>query len=905
MENSQLNYIDNDHLFSYLKTRDTIIKLLNSEKETKNNYGGDNKLIKSIGYYYFPSNNISFQFKIKDSIYFEEGYDDYYSQYAIHKTEDETYNIKRDDGSIVWSRDICHDEYFENINNYFNQFVSGGDFSYSSDSDCFPNEMYIGDFCDLKYKRKKEKFLKIEHALNPYIYIDDIKCGKLFSPNFNKINEMKFDEINKENNYKIINGDRIKVSIQEFLKEKYFKDLPFIINESKNNKFYLFNIINIESLFTINQQFCETNFNDFPNNKKSNAKMYIPITFDDYSANFINFKNKLEIISQYNNDDEYKTSIFSCIFSIPSNQNSIMIQFNNVGYFGILEIDICLFQSNINKVISDIPIKFRIKDKNGFINDIIKFDIQNKYENLNLDKSSIFFKNIIEIEDFKTTFIKDIIQSVESIISKSPHKISIGIGLHKLYQSKNELKEDDLFLWNSIENHFGNGRIRFANFIYTNTVKFTRSDMGIVKNIFKFKETEKNKRKKEQISFYLNPFLKKHFPIYTKSKIYNEFCFCFSSIIILPFPNNDYGNSILSTKDNECNQNIKQEINKRFSNLLFLKIINYSIETSLKDNNHFNHCKNLHLVCKYWNQNILIKINFSKIIIGKKNNLFNYLKVLDLIKIISNSQTLTNNYKFANINQYSIIYPTLFKIYHGINNNFIIDCDQNYHLSTILFLKKKSLNPKYPFNTMYDEDMIYYCGKDKFSSPILYKESIENEIDRQFLNINCPTSNDIKNSINDYNTLFDNLFNEILLILNNKRYSYNIGLILQYQYPSDNTLNHLKDVDLLLWNYLKGKNNKILLTISSFLCSKTFYGYDDWVDKFEIINGETINQGISLKNKSTTLFIKNPTFHSFTPIHYKYCREKSLKPTRNNKNKKGYENVGCFSAIIISNNNKK
>ncbi|KAN0003590.1 hypothetical protein ACTFIZ_009749 [Dictyostelium cf. discoideum] len=834
-----------DYLNSYLKIRDSIIDSINKKNNRSNIFSLIDIYDKNIDYIkinrlmnflYFP-NKVSGCDEVVDNDLFDN--------------EDSSKSSKETTMDIYIKTPIFNEE--EN------------DDDYEED-----------DEEDEEVQEDKIKEDQITFCQNTYIYINNIKYGKIYSPDFNELLKIA-TSINKNDNYKII-GNNYDLVIPYF---KSFYALHIIGNTFSRKKdqidFIKLHIFkrpndNIDTngvkLDGIQQEYqIISKWLTVENEKRFMCKLFIPIGSDgdeiEIRHNLSKICEKLSISESGMLFDYYKYSIKYCV--LPDNDITIFINSNNRNqYIGLLEFDI-------------------------FIMDPYLTD---PFESPSIE--SIGFRNL-PIKIMKNEFDKQLNKGNQ-----------IGMVLYNLYTTSDwveKLSGMDLYLCNSLINHYGTNNIKMVSLIKSNNTIFNVYDINEIKlsNVLIFSN---GPLLNHRISGSYNP------SEYENSRMF--------SVITITNENSNVSNNpsvqipyIVSKKQKFNHQQVvKTKISGnsfKLSNLLTLKIINYSIDYSKKDEKFFTFCQSLHLVCKQWNNFILSKIKFSNLVSAPKNYIQSYLNFNTLFEnMLCKKERTLDKYSTIDIYQNTLkIYKLLFQFYFpGLEfQNNPKSSNQNEYLTQTVFLlhkdyqqrEKTSNNPSNAF-TLYDNDYGY-------------------------LNLNNPTSIETLMEQKQVHEIQFNLIkllkDEILKIINDK--SKTVALTLQFLYSSNN---QLCGSDLVMWNMLNQifNNNEFQLNISTYIASKNKVK-NEFIDKFHIIDGDIVNYKYLSKPiepsittsttvtstssirttvettiKTTTEFIKstiifkNPTFTCLTPIFYNYVKSRTQK---------SYENVGCFSAISI------
>lgn len=739
------------------------------------------------------------------------------------------------------------------------------------------------DHEDIEGQEKKIKENKTIFCINPYIYINFTKCGKIFSPNFHELLKIA-TSINKNDNYKIIENhyDLVIPNYKDGYWVTYSIDSMYSTNQRQVDfiKLHIFkqtnnnittNGVELDGIQQENQII--NKWVTVENGKRFVGKLFVPIGYDGDEIEIRHNRSKLfEKISISKSGmffDYNKYSIKYCV--LPDNDITVFINSNNRNpYFGLLEFDMFTMD----------PFKMQRLGSPSI--------------------ESIGFRNIA---------MKMVIIEFDKLIYKGNQ---IGIILNDLYTTSDwieKLSGMDLYMYDSLINHYGTNNIKMVSLIKSHNIIFNVYDINEINlsNVLLF--SNQNLRNHGIFrSCNLN-----HRSEYESSLIF--------SVIIITNENSNVSNNpsfiqipyIVSKKQKLNHKHVvetKIAVNSfKLSNLLTLKILNYSIDYSKGDEQFFSFCQSLHLVCKHWNSFILSKIKFSNLVFGPKNYIQSYLNFNYLLgNMLCQNETTPVRYSTVDMYQNTLkIYKLLFEFYFpGLEfQNNPKSSNQNEYLTQTVFFLQKDFQQRqtyvgYQTNafTLYDNEYGY-------------------------LNLNNPTS--IETSMNEKQVqeiqinLIKLLKDEILEIINDK--SKTVALTLKFLYSSNN---ELCGSDLVMWNLLNQffNNNEFQLNISTYIASKNKVK-KEFIDKIQIIDGDIVNYTFLPKTieplittsttvttttsscirttvettikttteiiKSTVLF-KNPTFSCLTPILYNYVKTRTQK---------SYENVGCFSAISI------
>ncbi|KAM9981223.1 hypothetical protein ACTFIY_003521 [Dictyostelium cf. discoideum] len=712
-------------------------------------------------------------------------------------------------------------------------------------------------------QENKIKEDEMEVCLNTYIYINNLKCGKIYSPNFNELLKIATSSINKNDNYKII-GNHYDLVIPCFKKFLWGKNAlhPNFLNDNQIDfiKLHIFKQTNnnittngfkLDGIQQENQIISK--WVTVENGKRFMCKLFVPIGYDgdeiEIRHNRPKICEKISISEIGMVFDYYKYSIKYCI--LPDNDITVFINSNNRNqYFGLLEFDMFINLPYLSK----------------------------RFESPSIE--SIGFRNLS---------MKMINNEFDKLLNKGNQ---IGIILNHLYTTSDwieKLSGMDLYLYDSLINHYGTNNIKMVSLIKSNDSIINVYDINEIKlsNVLIFSnQTFANHRIFRSCNF-------NHHSEYERS--------CIFSVIIITNKNSNVSNNpsfiqipyIVSKKGKLNNQQVVETKiagnSFKLSNLLTLKIINYSIDYSKGDEQFFSFCQNLHLVCKHWNSFILSKIKFSNLVFCPKNYIQSYLNFNSLLgNMLCQKETTPVKYSTFDMYHNTLkIYKLLFEFYFpGLEfQNNPKSSNQNEYLTQTVFFLQKDFQQRqnyvgYQTNafTLYDNEFGY-------------------------LNLNNPTS--IETSINEKQVheiqinLIKLLKDEILEIINDK--SKTVALTLQFLYSSNNKL---CGSDLVMWNLINQffNNNEFQLNISTYIAKN--------IDKVQIIDGDIVNYTYLPKTieplittsttvtttnsscirttvettikttteilKSTVLF-KNPTFSCLTPIFYSYIKTRTQK----------------------------
>ncbi|KAN0003589.1 hypothetical protein ACTFIZ_009748 [Dictyostelium cf. discoideum] len=820
-----------DYLYSYLKIRDSVIDSINKKNNHSNIFSLIDIYDKNIDYIkinrlmnflYFP-NQISTSYEVVDNDLFDN--------------EDSSNSGKQTTMDIYIKTHIINEE------DYYD------DYEEDDEED------------DEEGQDDKIKEDQITYCQNTYIYINNIKYGKIYSPDFNELLKIA-TSINKNDNYKIIGNN-------------YDLIIPFF------KSYYVIHMIG--NTFSINSKdqidFIKLHIFKRPNDNIATNRVKLDGIQQEYQIirsdgdeieirhNLSKICEKLSISESGMLFDYYKYSVKYCI--LPDNDITIFINSNNRNqYIGLLEFDIFIMDPYLTHLFESPSIE------------------------------SIGFRNLT-MKIMKNEFDKQLNKGNQ-----------IGMVLTNVYTTPDwieKLSGMDLYLYDSLINHYGTNNIKMLSLIKSHDTFFNIYDINELKlsNVLIFSN--------ETLFFHIisgscnlnNPSEYENSRMFSVITITNENSNVSNnpSLIQIPY--------IVSKKQKLNHQQVvgtKISGNSfKLSNLLTLKIINYSIDYSKKDEKFFTFCQSLHLVCKQWNNFILSKIKFSNLVFAPKNYIQSYLNLNILFEnMLCEKERTLDKYSTIEIYQNTLkIYKLLFQFYFpGLEfQNNPKSSNQNEYLTQTVFLLHKDyqqrekmwINPSNSF-TLYDNDYGYLYLNNPTSIETLMEQKQVHEIQFNLIKL---------------------LKDEILKIINDK--SKTVALTLQFLYSSNN---QLCGSDLVMWNMLNQffNNNEFQLNISTYIASKNKVKNKN-IDKFHVIDGDIVNYKYLSKPiepsittsttvtstssirttvettiKTTTEFIKstiifkNPTFTCLTPIFYNYVKSRTQK---------SYENVGCFSAISI------
>eukprot|EP01103_Thecamoeba_quadrilineata_P001759 TRINITY_DN1160_c0_g1_i3.p1 TRINITY_DN1160_c0_g1~~TRINITY_DN1160_c0_g1_i3.p1 ORF type:complete len:307 (-),score=24.07 TRINITY_DN1160_c0_g1_i3:26-946(-) len=172
-------------------------------------------------------------------------------------------------------------------------------------------------------------------------------------------------------------------------------------------------------------------------------------------------------------------------------------------------------------------------------------------------------------------------------------------------------------------------------------------------------------------------------------------------------------------------------------------------------------------------------------------------------------------------------------------------------------------------------------------------EKVDYDKKKQYLTFN---SQSIIECLRKNDEILDKLAVELEQIM--KLRKKNVGLFLNHLYKAHINKNHLKGVDLDIWDKLEEYFGEKRMKICSFLVTSSIVASDDReheaVLKIEIMNPKTVNDSFDQSTKTHTLMYCGSKYSNLRSIYLK-----PLPSTGNSE--RYYDDVGCFSAIIISN----